>query len=138
MKRTGHSLLINGGASAEARAAWPRLALLLSLPAAALALGACTVIRVNEQSSVRTRYYPGIAVVRIAPGGATQLVEVRAVGPAIVGNQASLGWLDSRIVLVPTGRCHLILWRPSRAAANELRALFGSRTELCTLAGESE
>lgn len=138
MTRAHRNLAIDTGATAEEAPARARSLAGLFLPVVALALGACTVVRVSEGSSVRTKYYPGVAVVRVAPGSAAQLVDVRAIGPAIVGNQASLGWLDSQIALVPQGRCHLILWRPSRATVEEIRTLFGAGTELCTPAGESK
>ncbi len=112
---------------------WPRL--LVGLAAAA-ALGACTIVRVSDGSAVRTTYYPGLAVVQVAPGSAMQVIDVQAIGPAIVGSQASFGWLSSQMALVPQGRCHLILWRTSERTMTGLRELIGPGTELCTPEGE--
>ena len=99
---------------------------------AAAALGACTILRVSDGSAVRTTYYPGVAVVQVAPGTSMQVVDVQAIGPAIVGNQASFGWLSSRMALVSSDRCQLILWRTTERAMSGLRELFGPGTELCT------
>ena len=112
------------------------LRFLLGLAAAA-ALGGCTIVRVGDGSAVRTTYYPGLTVVQVAPGSAMQVIDVQAIGPAIVGNQASFGWLSSRMALVPQGRCQLILWRAADPAVAELRNLFGPGTELCTQQGET-
>lgn len=111
---------------------------ILFLACAAAALGACTTVRVSDASGVRTTYYPGLAVVRLAPTDAMQVVEVEALGPAMVGNQASLGWLRSQIALVPRNRCQLLLWRADAAAVTELRERIGPGTELCTPGGERE
>ncbi len=138
MKRAQRKLAIGTGATAEAAPVRIRSRAGLLLPVVAVALSACTVVRVSEGSSVRTTYYPGLAVVRVAPGEDARVVEVRSLGAAVIGNQLSLGWLQNRTALVPQGRCHLILWRPVRETADQLRALLGSRTELCTPAGEGK
>ena len=108
----------------------------LFVSVAAIALGACTVVRVNEGSSVRTAYYPGVAVIRITPSDSVQLVEVESLGASAVGNSATLGWSHNRVAIVPPDRCQLILWRPRTPEPTELRSLLGPRTEVCDLKGE--
>jgi hypothetical protein len=109
---------------------------LLRLACAAAVLSGCTTVRVSDPSGVRTTYYPGVAVVRLAAAEAMQVVEVQALGPALVGNQASLGWLHSQIALVPPDRCQLLLWNADAAAVAELRERIGPVTELCTPGGK--
>ena len=101
-------------------------------------LGACTMVRVSDASGVRTTYYPGVAVVRIAAGNAMQVADVRSLGLTVVSSEASLGWLRSRTALVPPDRCQLLLWHADAAAAAELGRRIGPRTELCTQEGELE
>lgn len=108
----------------------------IALIAAAGALGGCTIVRVRDADGVRTSYYPGLAIVRVQPTGAMQVIEVRALGATVAGDQASLGWLDSRIVLVPPDRCQLVVWRAERETTAELRRLIGPRTELCIQQGK--
>ena len=111
---------------------------ILLLACAVAALGACTTVRVSDASGVRTTYYPGLAVVRVAAAEAMQVVEVQALGPAIVGDQASLGWLHSQIALVPPDRCQLLLWRADAGVVAELRDRIGPGMELCNPGGESK
>ena len=103
-----------------------------------MSLGACTIVRIQGEGGVRTRYYPGVAVIQITPADSVQVVEVESVGAAAVGNQASLGWSHSRIALVPPGRCQFIAWQASREQAVELRSLFGPGTEICDREGGTQ
>jgi hypothetical protein len=138
MKRTNLGLMTDGGASAGRRPARVRPPLRLFVSIAAIALGGCTVVRVNEGSSVRTRYYPGVAVIRVTPSDSVQLVEVESFGASTVGNATTLGWNHSRVAVVPTGRCQLILWRAGRKEIDEVRGLIGPRTEICDGEGEGQ
>jgi hypothetical protein len=99
-------------------------------------LSACTIVRVRSPDGVRTSYYPGMAVIRITPTDSVQVVEVESLGPTAVGNSATLGWIHSRVAIMPPGRCQLILWRPRTSDLDELRALLGPRTEICDGEGE--
>jgi hypothetical protein len=136
MKRTHRGLSVDSGAPAEGKPARVRPPLALFVSAVAIALSACTMVRVGEGSAVRTRYYPGLAVIRITPTDSVQVVEARSLGVSSVGDATTLGWSHSRVALVPPGRCQLILWRAERGKIDELRGLIGPRTESCAREGE--
>lgn len=102
----------------------------------AAALSACTVVKVQDERGLRVSYYPGVAVIRITPTDQVQVVEAESIGAAAVGNQFSLGWSQSRIALVPPGRCHFIAWRVTPDQIGELRALLAPSNEICTIGGE--
>ncbi len=115
----------------------PRSTLLCLAYLAAIAggLGGCTVVNVHSETGVRTRYYPGVAVIQLTRAEAVQVVEVESIGATGIGNQLNLGWSHSRIALVPQGRCQLIAWRIERAQVAALRELLGPGTEICDREG---
>lgn len=112
------------------------IARVLLLPLLTGALGACTIVRVSGGQSVRSSYYPGVAVIRITSADSVQVVEVKSLGASAVGNSATLGWSHNRVAIVPPGRCQLILWRPRTPELTELRGLLGPQNEVCDLEGE--
>ncbi len=108
---------------------------LAALAAICASLCACTIVRVQSESGVRTTYYPGVAVIRITRADSVQVVEVESIGAAAVGNQANFGWSHSRIALVPPGRCQLIAWQIREEQVASLRSLLGPGTEICDREG---
>lgn len=110
---------------------------LAAFAALTVSLGACTVVHVQTDQGVRTRYYPGIAVIQIARGDSLQVVEVESLGATAMGSQLSLGWSHSQLALVPPGRCQFLVWRMEPEQVAALRSLLGRRTEICDREGEA-
>jgi hypothetical protein len=122
-----------GSACILARAPVRPLALAL-----ATTLSACTIVNIRDGSGVRTSYYPGVAVIRVTPADAVQVLEVESAGTSVVGNQFHLGWSHSRLALVPPGRCQFIEWEANAARLTALRRIFGERAEWCSEEGDSK
>lgn len=120
-----------------ARSDSSRMMRVAAIVAAAASLGACTIVRVQSESGIRTRYFPGVAVIQVTRADSLQLVEVESIGAAVIGNQANIGWSHSRIALVPQGRCQLIAWRVELEQVAALRNLYGPGTEICDQEGET-
>ncbi|MGQ0590341.1 MAG: hypothetical protein ACT4N8_12560 [Sphingosinicella sp.] len=108
---------------------------LAAFAALAVSLGACTVVHVQTDQGVRTRYYPGIAVIQIAQSDAVQIIEVESIGATALGSHASLGWSRSQFAWVPPDRCQFIAWQMRAGQAAALQELFGPETEICDREG---